>query len=219
MEDIKEDLIIPYADAIIFGETWLYSYESTSLEAISQSRNDTNNGECFPAICQNINNENPDIQINGYKLHLNSKGRGKGLAVYFKESKFETKQDINKEDLQITVLQSEYLTVIGLYRSNGDTSLKNELMGIIPENGSCLVIGDFNICTSRTPKHEVFQMLQCMDFKQIVSEATHYAGGHLDQAWLRSTEVYNTQIYIPYYTCKDHDALLFTLYYPRIEGN
>ena len=49
----------------------------------------------------------------------------------------------------------------------------------------------------------------------MVSEATHLAGGRIDQAWCKYTggpvEV-DVTLYSPYYTCKDHDALLFTTY-------
>ena len=49
----------------------------------------------------------------------------------------------------------------------------------------------------------------------MVSEATHLAGGRIDQAWCNYTggpvEV-DVTLYSPYYTCKDHDALLFTTY-------
>ena len=52
----------------------------------------------------------------------------------------------------------------------------------------------------------------------IVSLATHIKGGHIDQAWLRcKTNHYDVQLYSPYYTCKDHDALLFSLYEPSTE--
>jgi hypothetical protein len=60
-----------------------------------------------------------------------------------------------------------------------------------------------------------------MGFKLLVSEATHFDGGHLDQAWLRSItttkDVHSIELYSPYYNCKDHDALLFSLYDPRTE--
>lgn len=50
--------------------------------------------------------------------------------------------------------------------------------------------------------------------RSLVSEATHLAGGRIDQAWCNwegSVEV-DATLYSPYYTCKDHDALLFTTY-------
>jgi hypothetical protein len=99
--------------------------------------------------------------------------------------------------------------------------LAQQLKELIPAVGSCLIIGDFNICTSRSPSHEVFISLKALGFKLLVSEATHFDGGHLDQAWLRvttsTTDVHSIELYSPYYNCKDHDALLFSFYDPRTE--
>ena len=55
IEDVQGDLVLHFADLIIFAETWLEETED----------------------CSEL-----QLQINGYKLHLNSWGRGKGLATY-----------------------------------------------------------------------------------------------------------------------------------------
>ena len=66
--------------------------------------------------------------------------------------------------------------------------------------------------------HQVFLTLKALGFSQIIDEATHIEGGHLDQAWLRSEkESCSIEIYSPYYNCKDHDALLCTIYDPSTE--
>ena len=150
-------------------------------------------------------------QLNGYKLHLNSYGRGKGLAVYYKDNIFQPIQDCQREFLQITVIKSKDLTVVGLYRSAGDRNLAADLKKVVPTTGPCLVIGDFNICSAKSPNHEVFKSLKSMGFKLLTQEATHFEGGHIDQAWLKSNSTSNIQLYSPYYTCKDHDGLLFTI--------
>ena len=83
----------------------------------------------------------------------------------------------------------------------------------IPDQEPCLIIGDFNLCAKYNANHEIFAALRTSNFKLIVSLATHIKGGHIDQAWLRcQTDQYDVQLYSPYYTCKDHDALLFSLY-------
>jgi hypothetical protein len=76
------------------------------------------------------------------------------------------------------------------------------------------VVGDFNICSRTSPNHEAPTNLIARGFKLLVSEATHLGGGRIDQAWFRGSAVGSTslELYSPYYTCKDHDALLFTAY-------
>ena len=91
-------------------------------------------------------------------------------------------------------------------------------MGLIPETKDCLIIGDFNICSNKHPDKFLSDSLKSRGFMLITNEATHLRGGHIDQAWLRRREKnYEIKMYSPYYTCKDHDALLFTLYSPIIE--
>lgn len=197
-EDVKADLIFPFADLIIFGETWLKNEE----ESNEYVREDTL--------------RNSSLNLNEYQAHFNSKGNGKGLATYFSESKFSFKQDIKEEYLQVSVFESESLTVIGIYRSKDDKNLLGHLRNIIPMTGSCLVIGDLNLCTQRKPNHKVFESLRLMHFKLLNFEATHLDGGHIDQAWLRTSPTNQQKIsldtYSPYYTAKDHDALLFSFY-------
>ena len=38
-----------------------------------------------------------DLEIPGYTLHLNSYGKGKGIATYFKENIFKHDKDIKQE--------------------------------------------------------------------------------------------------------------------------
>ena len=184
IEDIKADQLLQFGDAAILSETWLD---------------------------REVSEEDLSLQLNGYKLHLNSYGRGKGLAIYYKENIFQPIKDCQREFLQITVIRSEDLTVVGLYRSAGDRNLAADLKKVVPTTGPCLVIGDFNICSAKSPNHEVFKSLKSMGFKLLTQEATHFEGGHIDQAWLKSNSTSNIQLYSPYYTYKDHDGLLFTI--------
>ena len=99
-----------------------------------------------------------------------------------------------------------------------DKELVTLLREIIPADGCCLVIGDFNICAVEQPNHEVFTTLKSRGFHPLISEATHFEGGHLDQAWIRGADMeYSIDIYSPYYTSKDHDALQFTYYNSKLE--
>ena len=186
IEDIKSDTIPHFADVMIFAETWLENRSSL-----------TDTG----------------LQLEHYSLNLNSIGRGRGLAIFFRESKFKVTKEITQHHHQITKLESANLTVITLYRSQASTALTEQLREMIPATGNCLVIGDVNICSMVHPGHAIFTHLKTCGFKLLINEATHLKGGHIDQAWLRSeNDKYKLNLYSPYYTCRDHDALLFTLY-------
>ena len=66
-EDIKADLLLPFADLIILGETWLETNEGMD--------------ESLPASCQTLhkdtNKEVSPLHIIGYKLHINGIGKEK----------------------------------------------------------------------------------------------------------------------------------------------
>ena len=139
-------------------------------------------------------------------------GRGKGLAVYYDVSRFQVTKQIGENNYQLTKIESGTFTVIALYRSQGEVNFLDQLMENIPETGDCLMIGDLNICSKKQQQHEIFKNLRTKGFKLLIKEATHMKGGHIDQVWLRSSCLkHNISLYSPYYTCRDHDAILCTL--------
>jgi hypothetical protein len=149
IDALQEDPIQTFADVVILAETWL-PYE-------------TDNGDI-------------SVQIQGTTLHLNSCGTGKGLAVYTRGNKFTVAEShINSTYLQITILHSNDLTVVALYRSKTDISIVMELSKILQKEATTnvLVIGDFNI-TSKN--HEVFNLLIKENFHLLDNRATHFQG-------------------------------------------
>ena len=57
-------------------------------------------------------------------------------------------------------------------------------------------------------------MLEDNGFCQLVHEATHIKGGHIDQVYSnhKSAEYQvSISLYSPYYLAKDHDAILITI--------
>ena len=155
-------------------------------------------------------------------MNLINSGRGKGLATFYRINKFAVTRNFYDENLQITVLESEGLSVVTLYRSNLDTNIVRLFTDIIPKLGNCLVIGDFNICSRTAANHPALDLLRQKGFNLLVSEATHFGGGALDQAWLRTDtkdQVSSIQTYSPYFNAQDHDAILFTFAQKEEKGN
>ena len=81
---------------------------------------------------------------------------------------------------------------------------------MIDEHRTTLVCGDFNMCFIDNRKNKATSYLMKNNFKQLISEATHIDGGHIDHAYLRSKSniSVSTELYSPYFTAKDHDALM-----------
>jgi exonuclease III len=181
-EHIKMDSTLEMSDAICLTETWLWNDEDKSK-----------------------------FQLDGFKVHHNCAGRGKGVSVYYKESKFAHKQDVTEEQIQITKLTGKNFELISVYKApkGNDSELKNHFKNMIDLKKPTLVCGDFNMCYIESKRNQSTTYLLQNGFKQIVREATHIEGGHIDHVYLRTDESLSAtvEIYSPYYTAKDHDAI------------
>ena len=186
--DIREDFELRQSDMICLSETWL-----------------------------NEGDELLDLQMDGYFLHVNSSGCGKGLATYFKICMFSHEIDVKTEEIQISKFTSKLLDVVSIYRSK-ECQLKFEdiFQNIVSKEKTTLILGDMNICYKKQRNDKNIQYLETQNFKQLVKGATHFLGGQIDHAYLADPEARfdaDIQQYAPYYTARDHDGLLITLTY------
>ena len=166
------------------------------------------------------NNSNKEaLLLPGYKLKLNSAGVGKGIASYFKDEKFYFDQNKVVQKAQIMKLKSETIDVINIYRSSDaknqdDKDIILEMQKIIKKEKLTIICGDMNLCYTQHRQNIIFIFLQNLGFNQLVNEATHIKGGHIDLLF-SNHESFRFEIdvllYSTYYTCKDHDALLLTV--------
>ena len=180
--NIKSDLSLQQSDVMILAETWI------------------------PEILENSTN----FALGSYALHLNSHGRGKGLAVFYKEE-FGCIFDINQEKLNLTKISSKEMDIIGIYQSR-DCSLDStieSLEKLINWEKTTLVIGDFNICNHKNPENRVKTYLTERKFELLISTATHIEGGFIDHAYALNIGNYVekpvVEIIPKYYS--DHEAI------------
>ena len=153
--------------------------------------------------------------IEYFSAHHNAAGRGRGITMYYKRSKFEHVLDINEEKIQISKLVGKQLELIIVYKAPGGKAkiLANHLKTIINPNKTWIVCGDFNMCFVDNNINMATTYLLQNGFKQLVNEATHIYGGHIDHIYVRIEQFTDviTELYSPYFTAKDHDALLISL--------
>ena len=180
LEDVKKDFFLMRSDLVCIEETWLEPEEDENV-----------------------------YQIEGYTSHLNSQGRGKGLAIYIKKNKFRHVMDLRSPYMQITKVTSERMDVISVYRSQEESflSLKNKVESLIDPNKTTLVVGDFNFCY-KTSQNEFSSFMSKSKFNQLVEAATHIEGGLLDHAYFKSVgdeREATVELCSNYYS--DHDTL------------
>ena len=186
ISDIKVDPILLLSDILCLSETWLK------------------------------NEDQEGLKLPGYRLQLNSSGQGTGIATYFVEEKVEFVQDVKRPRMQMTKFRASEIDIISVYRSS-DGELKDmvdTLKAIITQKQTTIILGDFNLCMIDDKTNGVTQYLEEEGFSQHVFEATHLLGGHIDHVYSNHDQaIYTLDIilYSPYYTCRDHDAVLVTI--------
>jgi len=181
--DIKEDIYLLKSNVLCLSETWLRS-----------------------------DNVKDEMKIDQYSLILNSVDRGRGLATYFKEG-VQHEQNIKSKYLQLSKFSSEYIDIISVYRSKEGniTQLIDHLRLLLDTEKITIIGGDFNICLVQNKANELSTFLSCLGFKQLVNEATHIKGGHIDHVYIKGCNSADVELYSPYYTAMDHDALCISI--------
>ena len=160
-------------------------------------------------------NINELLEIKGFKEYPNSTGPGKGLALFIKDDAFQHRCDITEEKMQITLVGSNDLEVITVYRSEQGSTLKliQHLEDLINPGRAIVICGDFNICYRETRNNRVTKFLNQLGFTQLMKEPTHIRGRTIDHFYFREgTIIQENPIifrYSPYYS--DHDAICATM--------
>ena len=143
-------------------------------------------------------------------------GHGKGVATFYKTELINQMYDIKKAKAQITLLSLPEVDIINVYRSEGmnNNELAEDLGNLINISKLTIVYGDFNLCFVDNRQNSVTQMLENIGFTQLVQEASHYHGGHIDHVYTNhNSERYHVDVslYCPFYLARDHSAVLITI--------
>ena len=186
--DLKHDPTLMKADVLHLSETSLRPDEEEGLDHL-------------------------DI-LPGHARSMNSIGNGKGLVSYHNND-FKFITNIKEANYQISVLSSQLVQSIAVYRSQSakPSVVKEAIVSLIHKDKVNIVTGDFNICTKKEPNNVITGCLLELNFKLLQSEATHMKGGTIDHTYIRDTKgIFEEPVlhrYSPYYT--DHDAHCISL--------
>ena len=107
------------------------------------------------------------------------------------------------------------MEVISVYRTAQGSSrqLAENLEELITPGVTTIVCGDFNICYMSHRNNKVTHFLETNGFHQMMQEATHIKGGHIDHFYFKAgmnvRENPSIFRYSPYYS--DHDANCVTI--------
>ena len=157
--------------------------------------------------------------LKGYEHpHLVSVGPGKGLATYAKTS-FQPVADVCRSNYQISKFACDNCEVISVYRSESAPyeDVLCDIAQICNDEKLTILGGDFNVCVLKNEHNLLIKGLTQFGFIQMISEATHIAGGAIDHCYIRQAVGYtgsqltskNTYIHSVYWS--DHDAILISM--------
>ena len=150
--DVRTDPVLLQADVICLQETWLEKEEG----------------------------ETGDYQLEGYQAFFASVGPGKGVAVYAREGVTRPggANMLTEANIQLTQIQAKEMEITNMYRSQEEPlpSAAYHLRNLIdPESNASLVIGDLNICATKS--NPLRNFLEGAGFQQLVTLPTHVEGG------------------------------------------
>ena len=165
---------------------------------------------CLEETWLETDDQAEDLKIPGYNIHMNSKGKGKGITIYYKQDYFKHEFDIKEDYMQLSKFSSGTLDIIVLYKSQQESqgNLNKAIEIMTGSSGAALVLGDFNYCYNRDSTNAVTKYMIENEFKQLIAEPTHIEGSLLDQAYLRDIKKELTataEVHGKYYT--DHKSL------------
>ena len=154
-EEISKKIKTKKCDVACLQETWL---------------KETNSGDAY--------------RIENYDLSLNSRGRGRGIATYFREPFIES-ESINHSDCQITKISSEDVDIINLYRSQECQNIEQLIHPLINLKKKTIVVGDTNINLENQRSHSfVKMMIENLRFEQLVTRPTFDRLPSFKPSWL-----------------------------------
>ena len=162
--------------------------------------------------CLEISETTGRFKLANYSSHFNSRGNGKGLALFFK-SKFTPVLDVTEDGYQMSKLESEGYDVISVYRSSDSNSSNKQmftsvLLIMVNVQKTTFILGDFNCDLKCDGSSVLSREIIDFGFSQLVKEPTHNQGGIIDHCYTSKNVIPNNvklSQKAVYYS--DHDLL------------
>ena len=169
-------------DSLCLQETWLSENEDAALYT----------------ICEMI-------------PHLNSVGRGRGIATYSSQDFQLRGEFISEKDCQLIKVSCEKFDIVNVYRSQECTVFKEKIKYVVDPYRPTILTGDTNIDISKDSGKHFVEFMKDLGFTQLVKFPTHDQGGLLDHVYvtqdlLERVSVSQTGIYF-----SDHQLITIKL--------
>ena len=161
---------------------------------------------CLQETWLSDNNVGDEYKLENFNCDLVSRGRGKGIATYFKTN-FKVHDRVCSDDCQFAILASDKLSVINVYRSSGCKNLCELLKPRIDVDKPTIICGDFNTDYRESENQVSSFFKETMKFRQVVVKSTHEKGSILDQVWINSPLFNKIEVEQTCLRFSDHDMI------------
>ena len=120
---------------------------------------------------------------------------------------------------QISKFACDNCEVISVYRSESAPyeDVLCDIAQICNDEKLTILGGDFNVCVLKNEHNSLIKGLTQLGFTQMISEATHIAGGAIDHCYVRQAVGYtgsqltSKNIYLHSVYWSDHEAILISM--------
>ena len=180
-EDLMRRLESKSIDCLCLQETWLLRNDDASL-----------------------------YKIKDMVPHLNSVGRGKGIATYNSEL-FKLREFICEEDCQLMKVSSDALEIINVYRSQGSKVFRDKVEFVVDTSRPTILCGDTNIDISGDKGKEFIDFMKKLGLTQLVKKPTHEKGGILDHVYVTDDLIEKVSVTQTGVFFSDHDLITIKL--------
>ena len=116
--------------------------------------------------------------------HLNSVGRGRGIATYSSQDFVLRGEFISEKDCQLIKVSCEKFDIVNVYRSQECTVFKEKIKYVVDPLRPTILTGDTNIDISKDSGKHFVDFMKDLGFSQLVQLPTHDKGGLLDHVYV-----------------------------------
>ena len=136
-EAMSKNTTVPKSDVICLQETWIEPGQ------------------------ENVQH----FKLDGFISHFTSVGKGKGVAMFYKEN-FKFQKEVKKPMFQMAKIASEKRDIINVYRSSNAPSIFiDDLKTLINQERETHIVGDFNICFKSEKRNKITKSLDELGFR------------------------------------------------------
>ena len=166
---------------------------------------------CLQETWLPVNEDAALYEISKIIPHLNSVGRGRGIATYSSQDFVLRGEFISEPDCQLIKVSCEKFDIVNVYRSQECTVFKDKVKYVVDPLRSTILTGDTNIDILKDSGKHFVEFMKDLGFTQLVKFPTHDQGGLLDHVYvtqdlLERVSVSQTGIYF-----SDHQLITIKL--------